>query len=272
MKTLSLVRFVTFGLLSSATLISAQNLANQVPESITRPTIQKVESVISDSTPLCLVKNSMELDSQMNNATETAAVVDLSVLREPSIYTTGPTANSGMPEDMLRTSLALLSATYRESAKISEGKSSMEIASSVRQQIKIDPYRTLEIVGCEISANPSAACEIVKVAIQTTDADPSLVVSIVKSAVQASPESMRMISQCAIASAPESLPAIQALLAELDPNAGDSGTSAKSTKNAIHAIGSKPPEPPKPNPLDLPPLYPIPPGPITPALVTNVNP
>ncbi|MEO5715285.1 MAG: hypothetical protein ABIT37_17535 [Luteolibacter sp.] len=275
MKIQPLIRILALGLVGSANPVSAQHLMDQGPELTVRPPVQKAESVITDRTPLCLVKNSMTLESHLNNTTDTGSIIDLSVLREPSIYRAGPDSAPGISVEILRNSLALLTATYRETAKSSDDKTGWEIALSVRQSILIDPAAALDIVAKEIAANPPAACEIVKIAIQTTDADNRLVVDIVKAAINASPESMRIISQCAIAAAPESLSAIQMLLAGLDPAGGDSGTSAKSTKNpqgAAQMMISSPPAPATPNPLDLPPMYLMPPGPILPPLVSNVDP
>jgi hypothetical protein len=92
---------------------------------------------------------------------------------------------------------------------------------------------------------------------------------------------MRMISQCAIATMPESVAEVQALLAKLDPNSGDSDVySSKSAKDSTDSKDAKDSKvaaivaPPIPNPLDLPPTYPpiIPLPPIVTPPVTNVNP
>ena len=271
MKILPLARLLAFGILCPAATASAQNFTDTRPA----PVARKAEAAISENSPLCVVKNSPELDSRINTAVDMTAIIDVDVLREPSIYKNGTKHLFSGAEENLKASLTLLAATYRQSAKPAGSEDSYEIALSVRQKIKIDPSMVLEIAGDEIAANPSCACEIVRAAIQVTDADTPLVISIVDTAIHAAPESMRMISQCAIASAPESLAAIQALLAELDPNGGESGPSsksAKSAKNGIKAVVSNTKNTTTPNPLDLPPLYPIPPGPIMPPLVTNVNP
>jgi hypothetical protein len=44
---------------------------------------------------------------------------------------------------------------------------------------------------------------------------------IVSAAIEAAPEKMRIIAQCAIAVAPDALPEVQAVIAKLDPQAGD---------------------------------------------------
>jgi hypothetical protein len=84
-----------------------------------------------------------------------------------------------------------------------------------------------------------------------------------------------MILQCAIAEMPDALAAIQSLLARLDPNSGDSEDSAKSAKSAKGAKSAKSEKSPivsPPNPLDLPPLYIVPPPPVFPPAFTNVDP
>ena len=272
MKTFPPAQMLMLVMISFATSVSAQNLPGQPSGPVSPATFRKAESKIPDDSPLCLVKNSMTLDSRMNTVADVSAIIDADLLREPSIYRADLKAVSNNSEEILRSGLALLSATYRETARPAETRNSSEVALSVRQKIKIDPSVVLDIVGDEVSANPSFACEIVKAAIQTTNADSPLVVNIVDTAIHAAPEAMRLISQCAIAAAPESLSAIQALLTELDPNGSDSGRSSKSSKNWVDAVSTKPLESPAPNPLDLPPLYPIPPGPIMPPVVTNVDP
>ncbi|RYD25908.1 MAG: hypothetical protein EOP87_23610 [Verrucomicrobiaceae bacterium] len=181
-------------------------------------------------------------------------------------------------EEILTQNLAQLSASYRESAKAEEPGKCSSLSLAVTDRINHDPSDMLEIVHEETAANPSCACEIVKAAIQTTDGDTSKVVAIVETAVTTAPEHLRLISQCAIAAAPESLTEVQALLATLDPGAGESGTSAKSAKSAkvaaaaVDAATLKVPENPPPDPLDLPPFQFISPPIIIPTPVTRVNP
>lgn len=278
MKTLPFAQILALGLACFAAPISAQNLVDLQIGRITRMKIQRVESTIPERHPLCVVKNSLTLDSRLNTIADMNGIIDVEVLGEPSFYKTGPTDCISGSQDTFGGSLALLAATYRESARQSTGQDESEIILSVRQKIRIDPSSVCGIVGNEVSANPSSACEIVKAAIQTTEADTPLIVAIVDSAIHASPELMRLISQCAIASAPDSLPAIQALLARLDPNTGDSGSrsksakSGKSSKTATDDIDSRSQAGAKQEPLDLPRFYPIIPDPIIPQLVTNVNP
>ena len=132
----------------------------------------------------------------------------------------------------------------------------------------------LEVVESEVAANPSCACEIVKTAIKASDADVELVVAIVETSINVAPDSMRIVSQCAIAAMPEAIAAVQALLAKLDPNAGDAAHSAKSSKSAKGSKSAKVAVAATvitPNPLDLPPPFP-PVPPIITVPVTDVNP
>lgn len=176
-------------------------------------------------------------------------------------------------ESVLSQSLAELSANYRESAKPEEVGKCGEISLAVTNRIDREPSAMLEIVQTETGANPSCACEIVKAAIQTTDGDTAQVVAIVETAITTAPEHLRLISQCAIAAAPESLTEVQALLAKLDPAAGESGRSAKGAKVAsVDSAQLKTPERDAANPLDLPPLFFVGAPPLVPSLVTNVNP
>ena len=96
---------------------------------------------------------------------------------------------------------------------------------------------------------------------------------------------MRLVSQCAVAVAPDALGAVQAVLAKLDPNLGESGTSGKGAKVAEAANEDVTA---MPNPLNFPgqgpvgptfggpggrPLIPqLPPAIIAPPNVSNVNP
>jgi hypothetical protein len=79
----------------------------------------------------------------------------------------------------------------------------------------------------QVAANPACSCEVVKAAIVASEADRQLVGQIVSTAVEAAPENLRIIAQCAIAVAPDALPEVQAVLAQLDPQGGETG-SAKS--------------------------------------------
>lgn len=151
-------------------------------------------------------------------------------------------------------SLGLVSASDQDCGKL---------AISVKAAVSTEQSKVLEIVSKEVASSPSCACEVVKASIEGTGADVKTVAAIVETAITAAPDQMRLIAQCAIAVAPDALVEVQAVLAKLDPNAGDSGQSAKSAKSAK---GEKAPigeVAAMPNPLDFPgkgpvgPLFPI---------------
>jgi len=125
----------------------------------------------------------------------------------------------------------------------------------VKQAAVAAPSKVLEIVSKEVSAAPACACEIVKAAIEGTQAKPETVAAIVEAAVIAAPEQMRLISQCAVAIAPDALAEVQAVLAKLDPNRGESASSAKGSKAPAGEVAAMP------NPLDFPGQGPIGPPP-----------
>ncbi|MES2440286.1 MAG: hypothetical protein V4584_14550 [Verrucomicrobiota bacterium] len=129
---------------------------------------------------------------------------------------------------------------------------------SVKNSVAAEQSKVLEIVANEVAANPKCACEIVKVAIEGSKADSQMVAAIVEAAATAAPEQMRLVSQCAVAVAPDALAAVQAVIAKLDPNLGESGTSSKDAKAPAGEVASTP------NPLDFPgqgPVGPTPGGP-----------
>ncbi len=156
------------------------------------------------------------------------------------------------------------------------------ISQAVIIGVSEDESRVLEIVSKEIAAAPSCACEIVKSAIKSSKADNKTVAAIVGAAVTAAPAQMRLISQCAIAVAPDAAGEIQAVLAKLDPNSGDSGLSSKSAKSAkAPEVAEEDWNPldfpggrdPNIGPGDLPPGFPFDTPPIiNPPVVTNPNP
>jgi hypothetical protein len=159
------------------------------------------------------------------------------------------------------------------------------ISQSVVIGISEDKSQLLEIVSKEIAAAPNCACEIVKSAIKASKADNMTVAAIVGAAVAAAPDRMRLISQCAIAVAPDAAAEIQAVLAKLDPNSGDTEASSKSSKSAkdpevaeedwnpLDFPGGRDPNIGNIGPRDLPPGFPIffPPI-IVPPVVTNPGP
>lgn len=129
---------------------------------------------------------------------------------------------------------------------------------SVKTAVTAEQSKVLEIVSAEVAVAPTCACEIVKSAIEGSNADVKTVAAIVEAAATAAPDQMRLVSQCAVAVAPDALAAVQAVVAKLDPNSGESGTSAKGAKAAVDQVSSAP------NPLDFPgegPIGPTPGGP-----------
>ena len=160
-----------------------------------------------------------------------------------------------------------------------------DLSLSVKNTVTSDPAKVLELVSREVEASPSCACEIVKAAIEGSKASTETVAAIVEAAATAAPDQMRLVSQCAVAVAPDALAAVQAVVAKLDPNSGESGTSSKSSKDSKAPAGEVAT---MPNPLDFPgqgPTGPTPGGPggmpllpqlppviIAPPDVSNVNP
>jgi hypothetical protein len=108
----------------------------------------------------------------------------------------------------------------------------VKLVQSVKAAITADPSTTLQVVEKETLANPGCACEVVKAAIEESKADAKLVASIVETASTAAPAQMRLISQCAVAVAPDALSNVQAVLAKLDPNSGETTPAKKDSKDA----------------------------------------
>jgi hypothetical protein len=243
------------------------------------PALERAESDLANDQTVFIPQDAATLaDRAPSPARDLESVVDLDILRNPSPYRRVLVSASNQPgevaTDNLQTGLARISAVYRESGKPEKSSDCQAISLSVEQRVSLDPSNVLEVVELEVTANPGCSCEIVKAAIKSSEADVDQVVAIVETAIIASPESMRIVSQCAIAAMPESITAVQALLARLDPNSGDTSYSSKGAKSAKDSKGAKVASiiaPPLPNPLDRPnygpPIPPIPPFP-----VTNVNP
>lgn len=165
--------------------------------------------------------------------------------------------------------------------------SCLSLPALVDARISEDPAKVTEIVADMVVRNPACSCEVVKAAIETSKPDAKTVAAIVEAAIHAAPEHMRLIAQCAIAMAPDSLAEVQAVLARLEPNRGESADSSKSAKSAKTPV-SQGEVAQMPNPLDFPgqgPVGPIPGGPggfplipvllpiiLSPPSVTEVNP
>ncbi len=141
------------------------------------------------------------------------------------------------------------------------GPDCLKISSSVKQIVASEQSKVLEIVATEVASAPACSCEIVKAAIEGSNASTDTVAAIVEAAATAAPEQMRLISQCAVAVAPDALAKVQAVLAKLDPNLGESGTSTKSAKDAKAPAGEVAA---MPNPLDFPGQGPVGPNPGSP--------
>ncbi len=295
-----MVAFLLFGMIAP---LSAQNLESSIaadaangtdgqmfretsnpPDAFEVPETVKAQGLISNGKPAFVAQDVRTLDAKIASQQKVESVIDLSVLRNASPYRKIAVSTGSQPyeisTDSLQTGLALISAVYRETGKRETVSDCSKVALSVEQQIRLDVAKVLEIVESEVTANPGCSCEIVKTAIKTSEADVKLVVDIVETAITASPENMRMISQCAIATMPEAVAEVQALLARLDPNSGDSdGYSSKSSKDSKDSKDAKDAEvaaivaPEPPNPLDLPHFFPpVIPPPYNPPPVTNVNP
>ena len=131
-----------------------------------------------------------------------------------------------------------------------EAPDCLKISQSVKTSLESNLSNLLEIVSTQVAVSPACSCEIVKSAIEASGANAEVVASIVEAAATASPENMRLVAQCAIATVPDSLAQVQAVLAKLDPNAGESGYSSKSSKSGKGGTDQKADE--GDNPLDFP--------------------
>ena len=230
--------------------------------------LTKANGDAQEQSPVFMAQDVANLESRLPGRRDLAAVVDLDLLREPSPFRRlAVSSSAGAPDDAvdgLKSGLALISAVYRESGKTELVADCPGISLAVEQRTKLDPSEVLEFVEAEIAANPSCACEIVKAAIKSSDADIEQVVSIVEVTANAAPETLRIAAQCAIAAVPESLAGVQALLARIEPNGGESGTSAKSAKSSKSAkaaeVTAGPDVAAMANPLDFPGTGPVAPG------------
>jgi hypothetical protein len=134
-----------------------------------------------------------------------------------------------------------------------------KLAVSVKAAVSSDPSKVLEVVSAEVAAAPACSCEIVKSAIEGSAASAETVAAIVEAAINAAPDQMRLIAQCAIAVAPDAFAKVQAVMAKLDPNKGESNTSAKGAKVGVEQPAGEVAA--MPNPLDFPGQGPV--GPTT---------
>jgi len=241
------------------------------------PPVERVRGEVSDKPPVYLSQDAPSLKVKTTASRDTAGREALEILRNPAPRRAMASRTRGeryeVATDSLQNGLQLVASLYRELGKPEAATDCGTIALSVAHHIDMEPARVLEFVEREVAANSSCSCEIVKAAIHATDAAPETVAAISEAAILAAPESMRMISQCAIAASPGSLAAVQAVLARLDPNAGESAHGAKSAKSAKGAkIPSVEPPASAGDPLDRPVEPPLPPPPIYPPEITRVNP
>lgn len=243
------------------------------------PEIRKTSADLSETVTVFVNQDALTLGDRHYSVRTVDNVLDLSVLKETSAYRNASKIKikvSSAQADGIEDGLAEISAAYKKPAQKTDDADCDSVAMSVEHRIRMDSSEVLQIVESEISANANCACEIVKTAIEASGADEALVADITEVAVTAAPGSMRMISQCAIAAMPEALPAVQAVLAKLDPNRGDSTHSAKDAKSGKDAVAAaiSPPQAP-PNPLNTPPISippTTPPPTYPPPEVTNPNP
>ena len=228
------------------------------------PVVHKTSGDFSESDPIYISQDGLTLSTRSTVVRSLENILDLSVLREPSAYRNALKMKLKVSDSQangIQAGLAEISAAYQKRGQKVDAADCSSVSLSVGHRIQIDSSKVLEVVESEVTANPDCACEIVKTAIKQSSAGVELVADIAEVAITSAPGNMRMISQCAIAAMPEALPAIQAVLARLDPNGGDSGYSAKDSKSGKDAIASAiaPPSAP-PNPLDTPSTTGGPPG------------
>ena len=278
-------------ILSCITPLAAQNLSSirilqekrariadtaTPPGSYDVPSHQRVRGEVSENPPIFTEQDLPSLETKLKTARSVHSADGFDVLGKPTPQRRMVAARTGQQRyevatGSLQNGLSLIASLYREIGSTEEPADCDRVALSISQRVKLEPSRLLEIVEREVAANPGCVCEIVKAAINAGELDGDRVVSIVETAIQASPESMRIISQCAIAAAPDSVSNVQALLARLDPNTGESGHDAKSAKSAKGSKTAPDIMPPAGDPLDRPPSGP-PLPPIDPRPVTEVNP
>lgn len=241
------------------------------------PVVHKASANLPEVPPVYISQDALTLNARRSTSRSVENVLDLSVLKETSAYREADRVKTSVSDSQatgIQKGLEELSAAYRQPAQTDPAGDCKTTTSSIGHRVKMDVSQVLQIVEAEVSANPNCACEIVKTAIKASEADAALVANIAETAITSAPDSMRMIAQCAIAALPEALPEVQAVLARLDPNGGDTSYSAKdskSGKDSKAAVASIVPPLEPANPLDLPPMFP-PRPPQSPLQVTNPNP
>jgi hypothetical protein len=134
---------------------------------------------------------------------------------------------------------SILIATALGASGVNAEADCVAISRSVALEVSADQSQVLEIVSKYASEAPGCVCEVVKSAIKASEADSKQVAAIVEVAVTANPDQMRLISQCAIATAPDAIGDIQAVIAKLDSNSGDSEASANSSKAPSEEVAAE---------------------------------
>ena len=203
------------------------------------PTITKSEADPSEST--LFVNQDASSLSAKRTSRNSASVLDVSALKESSAYRNAMKVKVKVSDKQasgIHSGLEQISAAYQKPGSSDDATGCNSIGMSMKHRLSVDPSLVLEIVEAEISANPDCSCDIVKTAIIATGANPELASSIAETAIVSAPDKMRMITQCAIAALPEALPNIQAVLARLDPNSGDTNYSAKDSKSGKDAAAA----------------------------------
>jgi hypothetical protein len=240
------------------------------------PPVERVRGEVSDKPPVFVAQDvpSMKVKTTAGRETTGRDVID--ILRDPAPRRMMASRNRGQRYEVsagsLQNGLQTVAAMYRELGKPEAATDCGVIAMSVAHRVYRDPAHMLEFLSREVAANPKCSCEIVKTVIESTDPTPETVAAITEAAILAAPDSSRLIFQCAIAASPESLAAVQAVLARLDPNAGEAAASAKGTKSAKGPKVVIEPPASAGNPLDMPIVPPLPPPPVFPPSITDVNP
>jgi len=238
--------------------------------------VERVRGEVTDKPPVFVAQDVPSMKEKITAGRETDGREILDILRNPAPRRAMASRTRGQRYEVatggMQNGLQKVAAMYRELGKPEAATDCGVIAMSVAHRVYQDPARMLEFVSREVAANPKCSCEIVKSVIESSDSTPETVAAITESAILAAPDSTRLISQCAIAASPESLAAVQAVLARLDPNAGESAGGAKSAKSAKGPKVTIEPPASAGNPLDIPIEPPLPPPPVYPPRITEVNP
>lgn len=105
---------------------------------------------------------------------------------------------------------------------------SVALCRTVNLEVTAEKARVVEIVTKYAAAAPEYASEVVKTAIKASDADEKTVAAIVEAAIKASAADKKAVDaivKAAIATAPDAASDIQAVIARLDPNSGETAVA-----------------------------------------------